>query len=102
MGQLNTVMLLVFAIASGLTVLAMLRVFTNIVEHETDLHDLRNRIKQLQFERQLYLARLHGHIGPEIGEVEILDDDPIEAVEQAQHAADQVAELLNEPQPQAA
>lgn len=81
-------MLLVFLFASAITVLAMMRVFTNIVEHETDLHDLRNRIKQLQFERQLYLARLHGHIGDEEeGEIEILENDPIQAVEQAERAA---------------
>lgn len=102
MGTLSTAMLLVFLIASAITVLAMMRVYANIVEHETDLHDLRNRIKQLQFERQLYLARLSGQIGPEEGEVEILEDDPIEAVEQAEQAAAQVAASLEPAQAQAA
>jgi hypothetical protein len=99
MGTLSTAMLLVFLLASGITVLAMMRVFTNIVEHETDLHDLRNRIKHLQFERQLYLARLHGHIGPEEeGEIEILENDPIEAVERAEDAAAQAVEIIEQAQ----
>ena len=93
---LSTAMLVILALSGTITVFAMMRVFTNIIEHETDLHDLRNRIKQLQFERQLYLARLSGHI-PEEGDIEVLDDiknDPIEAIEQASAVAADLGEEL--------
>jgi predicted RNase H-related nuclease YkuK (DUF458 family) len=93
---LSTAMLVILALSGTITVFAMMRVFTNIIEHETDLHDLRNRIKQLQFERQLYLARLSGHI-PEESDIEILNDienDPIEAVEQAEAVAAELGEEL--------
>ena len=103
MGTLSTGMILVFVIASAATVFAMMRVFTNIIEHETELHDLRNRIKQLQFEQQLYLARLHGQISEE-ADVEIIEDDgPIEAIEHAQLAASAVADAIElDAEPQAA
>lgn len=103
MGTMSNAMLLVLLLASGITVLAMMRVFANIVEHETDLHDLRNRIKHLQFQRQLYLARLQGHIAPEEdGEVEVVVDSPIEALEQAERSAAKAAQALGQAQAQAA
>lgn len=102
MGTLSTAMLLVLLIASGIAVLAMMRVFANIVEHETDLHDLRNRIKHLQFERQLYLARLHGQIGPEDEVIDFSENAPVEAVEAAQQAAAQAEQSIDEAIAQAA
>ncbi|MFG0245334.1 MAG: hypothetical protein ACF8MF_04690 [Phycisphaerales bacterium JB052] len=99
MVPLSNAMILMCLIGSSITVLAMLRVFANIIEHETELHDLRNRVKTLQYQKRLYLARIQGHIAEEEGEIEILDDDPIEAVEQASQAA---AELGEEIEAQAA
>lgn len=100
MTPLGTAMLLLFVIASAVTVIAMLRVYTNIIEHETELHDLRNRVRQLQYDRQLHLARMHGQI-PEESDVEIVSEpDAIEAVELASDAAEDVARALDqEPQP---
>jgi len=102
MVALSNAMLLMILFASAVTVLAMLRVFTNIIEHETELHDLRTRVKQLQFDQQLYLARISGQI-PEESSVEIIDDDPeivenadpIEAVELASDAADEVESAID-------
>lgn len=98
-------MLLMFMLASAITVIAMLRVYTNIIEHETDLHDLRNRVRQLQYERQLYLARIQGQI-PEESDVDIIEEpepletDAIEAVELASAAAEDVNEALgSHPEP---
>ncbi|HCT45860.1 MAG: hypothetical protein CMJ35_02580 [Phycisphaerae bacterium] len=95
MVPLSNTMILMCLIGSSITVLAMLRVFANVIEHETDLHDLRNRVKALQYQKQLYLARIQGHIAEEEGEIEILDDDPIEAVEQASQAALEVGEAID-------
>jgi len=90
-------MLLVLVIASAITALAMLRVFANIIDHETELHDLRVRVRELGYEQELYLARLKGDIaeqspsGPQ-GNQEL---DPIQAVEQTQTASEQVLEALD-------
>ena len=67
-------MLLIFLIAAVITTVAMLSVFSNIIEHETQLHDLRNRVKELHYKQAIYLARVNGRIAEE-GEIEILDDD---------------------------
>tara|TARA_R110000782_G_scaffold54637_9_gene115515 strand:+ start:3839 stop:4144 length:306 start_codon:yes stop_codon:yes gene_type:complete len=58
-------------------VVSMLGVFSSIMRHETDLHNLRNRVAELQYSYSLQLARLHGHLDheDEVGEVDILDDD---------------------------
>jgi uncharacterized membrane protein (DUF106 family) len=73
MESLTSPMLLVFVIAGAITTLAMLSVFANVIQHETQLHDLRNRVKELQYNHAMYIARLSGAI-PEEGEVEILSD----------------------------
>lgn len=87
-------MLLMFVLASAITVIAMLRVYANIIGHETDLHDLRNRVRQLQYDRQLYLARMQGQISEE-SDVEIVEEpDAVEAVELASAAAGEVHEAL--------
>lgn len=90
MTPLSTGMLLVLIFCSGITVLAMMRVLATVIEHETDLHDLRNRIQQLQYERQLYYARMRGQIAPEE------TPEPIEAVEKASQAAERVRQAAEE------
>ncbi len=90
MGTITTSMLIVFFLAGGITTLAMLSVFANAIRHETQLHDLRNRVKELHYEHAMYLAKISGKIAEE-GEIEILDDEndtntppaaePIEATE---------------------
>lgn len=53
---------IILAATALVCVLSMLGVFASIIRHETDLHDLRNRVAELQFKYTLQLARLHGHI----------------------------------------
>ena len=55
-------MLFALAITSGITVTAMLGVFANIIGHETQLHDLRNGVQDLQFKRAVFEARVSGQI----------------------------------------
>ncbi len=74
MGTITTSMLIMFLLAGGITTLAMLSVFANAIRHETQLHDLRNRVKELHYQHAMYLAKLSGKIAEE-GEIEILDDD---------------------------
>lgn len=93
--QLSTAMLVAFAIGSAIAVLAMLRVLANIVEHETDLHDLRNRVKQLQYERELRQAQASGRLGKK-------SDEPEDAIERAIEAAEEVADAIDQTTPQQA
>lgn len=70
---------LIWLILGGTTVvcvLSVLGVFASVMRHQTDLHDLRNRVAELQYRYTLQLARLHGHIEGEAeeSEVDILDD----------------------------
>lgn len=73
MATLTTGMLIVLFIASGITAMAMLSVFANVIGHETQLHDLRNKVKELHYQHAMYLARIEGLIAEE-GDVEIIDD----------------------------
>lgn len=59
---LSTGMILALLISGGITSLAMLSVFANVIGHETQLHDLRNRVKDLRFQHAMYLARINGQI----------------------------------------
>ena len=75
---------IILAVTTVVCVVSMLGVFASVVRHETQLHDLRNRVASLQYSYTLQLARLHGHIDPadeEPGGVDVLDDDgaPAEA-----------------------
>lgn len=92
---LTTGMILAFFVCSAISVLAMYRVLTNIIEHETDLHDLRNRLKEVQFQRELRDAQIRGLIAMNKDE----PADAVEAVEQAQAAATQVADALGDASP---
>jgi len=67
--------------AGGVSVLSMLGVFANIIRYESQLHTLRNRVTDLQYEYALRIAKLHGQVADDDdeGEFEIIDDDPIEA-----------------------
>lgn len=89
MATISSGMLLILLIAAVITTIAMLSVFSNIIEHETQLHDLRNRVKELHYQQAVYLARVNGRIGEE-GEVEMLDDDA--------ESAQDTAELDTNPQ----
>ena len=78
MVTLSTSMILALLLAGAITTLAMLSVFANIIGHETQLHDLRNRVKDLHFEYAMYLARINNQIKDDDGEVleaeEIFDE----------------------------
>lgn len=95
---------IVLAVAIAVCVVSMLGVFASVMRHETQLHDLRNRVASLQYSYTLQLARLHGHIDPadeEPGAVDVLDDDgaPVEAAAEVGLA---VGEAADEPAARAA
>ena len=95
MVPLTPAMLAAFIICSTIAVLAMMRVLSNIVEHETDLHDLRNRVKQLQYERELRNAQMSGRISKEAPPPE----DAAEATDRALEAAERVSDAIDEAAP---
>lgn len=74
----ETLIWIILAATALVCVLSMLGVFASIIRHETDLHDLRNRVSELQFKYTLQLARLHGHIETEESDsdVDIVEDAP--------------------------
>src|SRR5690606_27032828 len=71
----------ILGVTTAVCVLSMLGVCSGVIRHETRLHDLRNRVAELQYRYTLQLARLHGHIEDEAeeGEVDVLDaeGDPV-------------------------
>jgi hypothetical protein len=91
MEPLTSSMILVLLGAGAVTAFAMLSVFANAIGHETQLHDLRNRVKELNYQQAMYQAKVSGQISEE-GEVEIIDDEE-EIIE--------VAEEVPEPTPKA-
>lgn len=74
MTSLSHMMLFALAITGGITITAMLGVFANVIGHETQIHDLRNAVQDLQFKRALFDARVSGKIPVE-------SDEPQEAIE---------------------
>lgn len=74
----ETLIWIILAATALVCVLSMLGVFASIIRHETDLHDLRNRVAELQFSYTLQLARLHGHIESDesSSDVDIVEDEP--------------------------
>ncbi len=98
MGTVTTSMLIVFLLAGGITTLAMLSVFANAIRHETQLHDLRNRVKELHYQHAMYLAKISGQISEE-GEIEILNDDDevVEAIEVGEIVSESESESESNP-----
>lgn len=73
----DTLIWIILGITGVVCIVSMLGVFASIMSHETHLHDLRNRVAELQFKYTLQLARLHGHVGAEDSDsdgVDILDE----------------------------
>lgn len=76
----DTLIWFVLACTVAVCVVSMLGVMSSVMRHQTQLHDLRSRVAQLQYSYTLQLARLHGHLDGigaqegEVGEVDILDD----------------------------
>lgn len=67
--------------AGLLTAISMLNIFSYTIGHETQLHDLRNHVKELHFQHAVYLARVSGQISAqtteldsENGDVQIIED----------------------------
>lgn len=59
-------------------VVSMLGVFASVMHHETELHDLRNRVAELRYSYTMQIARMHGHItedSADEGDVDIVEDD---------------------------
>lgn len=92
MTTLTTGMLIVLLFTGAITALAMLSVFSNIIGHETQLHDLRNRVKELHFQHAMYLARLNAQIPEEETQA------PIQPIEEP--VATKIEELSNPSQAQ--
>lgn len=75
----DTIILAILAATGFVCVVSMLGVFASVMHHETELHDLRNRVAELRYSYTMQIARIHGHItdeDAEPGEVDILDEDP--------------------------
>ena len=66
-------MLVILLVGGVITVISMLSVFANVIGHETQLHDLRNRVKDLHFQHGMYIARINGQI-PQEGAVDIINE----------------------------
>ncbi|MFK7760003.1 MAG: hypothetical protein AB8C13_08655 [Phycisphaerales bacterium] len=47
---------------AGITVLCLYTVYANVIRHETTLHDLRNRVEELQNQQAMHLAKLRGEL----------------------------------------
>lgn len=74
----DTLIWIVLAGTTAVSVMSMLGVFASVVQHETTLHELRNRVAKLRYGYTLQLARLQGQLEPEESEpgaVDVLDDD---------------------------
>jgi hypothetical protein len=71
----GTLLWLILGLSGTICVVSMLGVFSSVIRHETQLHDLRNRVSELHYEYALRLARLHGHIDDDEGGVDILDEN---------------------------
>lgn len=71
----GTLLWLILGLTGTICVISMLGVFSSVIRHETQLHDLRNRVSELHYQYALRLARLHGHIDEDEGEFDILDDE---------------------------
>lgn len=73
----DTLIWIILGTTGTVCVVSMLGVFASIMRHESHLHDLRNRVAELQFRYTVQLARLHGHVGTDDSDsdgVDILDD----------------------------
>lgn len=87
----GTMIVLITALASAISVLCLYSVYGNVIRHEMTLHDLRHRVETLQNQQALHLAEIKGQIptdDEELGEVEILDDldDEMEPVPSVDHS----------------
>ncbi|WP_420587950.1 hypothetical protein [Marivita sp.] len=85
MPQTESLIWIILACTGTICVISMLGVFANVMSYETQLHDLRNRVAELQYTYALRLARLHGHVkDDEVGQVDIVDEKTGKIVEPAQ------------------
>ena len=76
MEPLSLAMLVVLVLAGLLTGISILNIFSYTIGHETQLHDLRNHVKELHFQHAVYLAKLNGQIPDDSVEnaVELIED----------------------------
>ncbi|MEQ9206614.1 MAG: hypothetical protein RLN78_04545 [Phycisphaerales bacterium] len=58
----GTMIVLITALASAVSVLCLYSVYGNVIRHETTLHDLRHRVETLQNQQALHLAEIKGQI----------------------------------------
>jgi hypothetical protein len=98
MADSMSVTLLIPAVMTGIAALAIMHVFGSLVRNEADLHDLRRRVKDLQYGQSIRVAKLKGMIVDE-PDVEIVE----EGIEQGGFADDvQEPELIEESTPASA
>lgn len=73
----DAIIWMILAATGFVCVLSMLGVFASVMHHETELHDLRNRVAELRYSYTMQIARMHGHISEdddEDGGVDIVED----------------------------
>lgn len=81
---------IILLLTCGTATVSILSVYAHIIGHETQLHDLRNRVKELHFKHLIYIARQENRIPeanakPMIG-IEIPASDQIDARPEADDA----------------
>jgi hypothetical protein len=82
----GTMIVLITALASAISVLCLYSVYGNVIRHETTLHDLRNRVETLQNQQALHLAGIKGQLLPDQAD-HIIEVDEIIDDEESEHAA---------------
>ncbi|MBL4698409.1 MAG: hypothetical protein JKX70_06210 [Phycisphaerales bacterium] len=97
--SLTTGMLIVLGFTSAITALAVLSAFANVIGHETQIHDLRNRVKELHFQHALYLARMNSQIA-EAG-VEIVEAPSTPTAPSLEDPSDALPISQDQPLPEA-
>lgn len=70
MDFLSDISLIVPVVTSAIAALGFLHVFSSLIRNETTLHDLRRRVKELQYGRALEVARRHGTLEPDNGDAD--------------------------------
>ena len=96
---LTTGMLIVLAIAGSITALAILSAFANVIGHETQIHDLRNRVKELHFQHALYLARMNSQIAE--AEIEVVEEEDKSTAQSLEESSDTLPISQDQPLPEA-
>jgi len=97
MDPASPVTLIVPLVMSAVAALGILHVYASLIRNETTLHELRRRVKEIQYGRALTVAERKGMIrldDEELGEVEILDDDDLDDDDDSDEPAGEVLDAI--------